>query len=371
MSRSVNIHSHSNASNKNLGCLWMWRAPVGASALKPLCLPGLFLGKHTRHSQPTPVNASSQALGFVPCPSNIQDCKRYTVGLLLGQAAEHERECPVSLTSFSPQTASSMLCLVQCSCLTHGAEHDVGDRKYTRICSVLVHEGCKNNHFFCNKRLISSSVNQWVLFKKSISGPAVALIEGNKVICLNFSTCTTLHLACRRSWKIALIFQDCAVYMASAHAATWVPSRTGDFCSEMLLRQLVCLAVTAAWPWQSGTKQHSSAQISWRLLLMSWQLAGGGWSLQKGSYPWWAWGKERNTVVKLHSKYLHSSHSSEIWNRSCQAWEQHKAHQLPTQGVHSPPVLLYNDHVNFKIKVSCPNSSVLFLQRSNTMLIVQ
>lgn len=136
-----------------------------------------------------------------------------------------------------------------------------------------MHEGCKNNHFFCNKRLISSSVNQWVLFKKSISGPDVALIEGNQVICLNFSTCTALRLACRRSWKIALIFQDCAVYMASAHAATWVPSRTGDFCSEMLLRQLVCLAVTAAWPWQSGAKEHSSAQISWRLLLMKWQLA--------------------------------------------------------------------------------------------------
>lgn len=247
----------------------------------------------------------------------------------LQKVPRKKRECPVSLISFSPQTASSMLFLVQCSCPTHEAGHDVGDRKYIRICSVSVHEGCKNNHFFCNKRLISSSVNQRVLFKKSISGPAVALIEGKQVICLNFSTCTALCLACRRSWKIALIFQDCAVYMAPAHAATWVSSRTGDFCSEMLLRQLVCLAVTAAWPWQSGAKQHSSAQTSQRLLLMSWQLAGGG--LQKGSHPWWAWGKESNTVVKLHSKYQHSPHSSavshsEIWNKSCQAWEQHKAH---------------------------------------------
>jgi len=52
--------------------------------------------------------------------------------------------------------------------------------------------------FSCNKRLISSSVDLRVLFKEGISGPAVALIEANHVICLNCSTCAALHLACRR-----------------------------------------------------------------------------------------------------------------------------------------------------------------------------
>lgn len=162
--------------------------------------------------------------------------------------------------------------------------------------------------FFCNKRLISSSVDQQVLFKDSVSGPAVALIKANHVICLNCSTCTALRLACR-SWKIALNLQDCAVYAALTHASTWVSSRTGDFCSETL-RQWVCLARTAIRPWQSGAKQCSSAQTSPRLLPKSRQLAAGGWSLQDSSHSWWAWGKERNTVVKWHSGsgYLHSPH---------------------------------------------------------------
>lgn len=136
-------------------------------------------------------------------------------------------------------------------------------------------KAAKITMFFCNKRLISSSVDQRVLFNKSISGSAVALIEANHVICLNCSTCTVLCLACRRSWKISSILQDCAVYMAPTYAATWVSSRTEDFCAEMLLRW-VCLAETAALPLQSGAKQHLSAHTSPRLLWMCRQLAGGG-----------------------------------------------------------------------------------------------
>lgn len=210
---------------------------------------------------------------------NAELCKSHTQqGCLLARLLSMRwNAARLLLPPAHPGTGRHWALLVYCHCLTHRVGHEAGERKYIKSCSALVHEGCaKNNHAGCHQRLISSSVDQQVLFKESTSGPAVALIEANHGICLNCSTCTVLLLSCRGGWKMALILQVSGLH----------PVRGDDTASMGLIH--------TGYEWETpALRRWWDGGTGWQLL----QHCPSSWranSIHQPNPPWGDWGWEDN-----------------------------------------------------------------------------